>query len=173
MQYSCREFENNLCSQSYDQIEETAFLAHLESCTRCRNLVELDEPLEDALRGLLPLPAPEEIFKGITSIIADYGKKPGLGHNLIKIGYSFSVILLAATSVLACINRKMIYSGILSLNTVSIKLLISLKQLGKVDQSVLSVMEKITASPFLISGLSVLAVLIWGYSIKQIREISK
>jgi hypothetical protein len=173
MPYRCRDIEIILSSQSDDCIEEAAFLAHLDSCSECRNRFELDEPIEDALKGLLPSPAPVEIFDRVTLAIADYGKRPGLGHMLLKIGYAISVMLLAITGVLAYTNRDMIYNGILSIKAVLNELVMSLKQLGLADQSVLSIMEKIVASPFLISGLAVLAAIIWSYSIKQIREISK
>ena len=173
MPYNCREIQDIFRNNLFLEIDEEAFLAHVETCPECRKLAALDRQVENVLSSSLPHPAPAGISEVVMTAILRESRALNFSVIATRLSYALIPLILIIAAAVVYFNRTELTGVVLSSTDTLGQFLIWLKAIdipwGQIYAGVAKAASSIFVLGILVAGIS----LIWIYSITQLREITK
>lgn len=172
MPYSCQDIRRILISESDDLVCEQSFSGHLERCSICRNMCELEPELEDILQATLPKAVPFSLTDEVMVEIRIDEKKLSPSRLIEKYLPAGAVSLLAIMTAII-IGRWSEFTALIS-STKSGSFLSGVASLWQsVELPEINLSEYISAivnSPMVLLSLIAVTALLWAYSILEFEK---
>jgi hypothetical protein len=173
MHYTCDEINRILRSDHDSQIDEDAFLEHVEHCPSCRKLGVLDDDAEKKLITYLTVLAPSSISRRVMQLIR---RDQGSTSRTVSTG-PIRTLLLGAIYIFIGIIGFVNYDSILAGMSSSLRELYRIPdKIGNISlvwRSFAGFADKVALTPPVMAILIGCITLAWMLSFIRFREITK
>lgn len=172
MRYNCKDIKNILEKTNADPKQEDNFLNHLENCSDCQDLVELDFDLEELLITSMPKATPYSYEASVLEKIAKL-EKDAIKHGIFeKILIPVVALFSSISIVLAFSFRKVFESFFASLDfSVVLEQMILFAEKIQIPQlDFTGIAANLYASTYLLPALIMATALIWTFSIIEFNK---
>jgi hypothetical protein len=173
MHYTCDEINRILGSDYNSQIDEDAFLEHVEHCPSCRKLGVLDDDAEKKLITYLTDLAPSSISRQVMQLIR---KDQGSTGRTASTGLIRTLLLGAIYSFIGItgfVNYDSILAGLSSSVRELYRILNEIGDLSLAWKTFAGFAGKVAQTPLVMAILIGCVMLVWMLSYIRLREITK